>query len=500
MTDFTPSQRQAIQKAFDNGIDWVERLLKANESRESVIRASVAQELSDLTGEIGEKGFFDQSDFVPEEQEYINTCVVSINETVESIQDSNDIVRAEIGTDLAELVTKLAQRGYDKLLDAHWLSLARQYKLPRSPPEDVQDEFNVHLFNLCKGRLTQVAINSYPVSDQGCLNTDDYDADNFGFMVVEKSKTAAEMATNSYREFQALKAEEKAAREAAHVSVASRIWAFVGWDSPMDFLVDVGLTVATGGASKIVRWGQKAVKATKRLKRGVNAAERVLKLEKRALRMERRAQEVRKAAEAFKKGRAAANIPMKLLAALREISKAEKQLKLLSEMTSRVKPDYIRSLVSTIASRNLKGGEANSGSAATYELARQSILSLVNGGVLGAMIEESREDVSFTALIFGTDREQSSQRNNIFLLLALLITREMIVRLTIQTARKRSISVEIFFTEFEGAFFNALESIMMDMPVMSKARASDLARTFISTIRKIIAGMAQKAFKEIYGS
>ncbi|MBP5090870.1 hypothetical protein HUS91_36350, partial [Pseudomonas chlororaphis] len=76
----------------------------------------------------------------------------------------------------------------------------------------------------------------------------------------------------------------------------------------------------------------------------------------------------------------------------------------------------------------------------------------------------------------------------------------MIVRLTIQTARKRTISVEIFVTEFEGAFFNALESIMMDMPVMSKARASELTRTFISTIRKIISGMAQKAFREIYGS
>ncbi|MCX7042771.1 MAG: hypothetical protein NT117_08850 [Gammaproteobacteria bacterium] len=443
---------------------------------------------------------FEETDFVPEEQEYLSDCAAKINETVESIQDSNDIVRAEIGTDLAQLVIKLAQRGYDKLLDVHWLSLSRQYKLPRTAPEDVRDEFNVHLFNLCKGRLTQIAINSYPVSDQGCLNTDDYNADNFGLMVGEKSRTAAEMATTSYIELRALKAELRAAREAAHVSVASKIWAFVGWDSPMDFLVDVGLTVATGGASKIVRWGQKAVKATKRLRRGVNAAERVLRLEQRAYRMEIRVEEIRKAAEAFRKGRAAANIPMKLLAGLREISKAEKQLKLLSEMTKRVKPDYIRSLVSTIAARHVTGGEVNSGSAATYELARQSILSAVNGGVLGAMIEEIREDVSFTNLIFGTEREQASQRNNIFLLLALLITREMIVRLTIQTARKRTVSVEIFVTEFEGAFFNALESVMMDVPVMSKARASELARTFVSTIRKIIAGMAQKAFREIYGS
>jgi len=500
MPDFTASQRQTIQKAFDDGNEWVGRLLKANEARESEIRSSVAEELSELTVEIGEKGFFEETDFVEEEQEYINGCALSISETIESIKDSNEIVRAEIGSDLADLVTKLAQRGYDKFLNFHWLSLRRQYTLPKDLPDEVVDEYNIHLFNLCKGSLTQIAINSYPVSDQSCLNTDDYNTDNFSNLVFNNSLTAAQMATDSYRQLQALKAEEKAAREAAHVSVASRIWAIVGWDSPMDFLIDVGLTVATGGASKIVRWGKTAIKATKRLKRGVNAAERVLRLEQRAARMEHRVQEIRKAAEAFKKARAATHIPAKLLAGLREIEKAERTLKFLAEMKAKVQPDYIRALVSTIAAKNLTGGEAHSGSAATYELAKQSIFAKLDGSPLGARIQEFREDLHFEILIVGTERQAAEQRSLILSLLALLVIREMIARLTIQTARKRTVSLEIFVNEFTGAFFNAVESIMMDLPLLSKARASELARTFISTIRKIISGMAQRAFKEIYGS
>src|ERR1051325_1898509 len=178
------------------------------------------------------------------------------------------------------------------------------------------------------------------------------------------------------------------------------------------------------------------------------------------------------------------------------IVESQQQDKALAEMKKQVQPDYIRSLASTLLSRSVSPGDVNAASAATYELARQSILSALNGTVLGKMIEELREDVNYTSLIFGRERERKEQRQNVLILFILLTCREMIVRLAIQTARKRTVGLELFVTEFEGAVLFAIDSMLIDTPILSRVKANELARTLFSTIRKAITGMAQRAFKE----
>jgi hypothetical protein len=40
--------------------------------------------------------------------------------------------------------------------------------------------------------------------------------------------------------------------------------------------------------------------------------------------------------------------------------------------------------------------------------------------------------------------------------------------------------------------------MLIDVPGLSKVKANELARTFVSTIRKTVAGIAQEAFKGWY--
>ncbi|HEY6219786.1 MAG TPA: hypothetical protein VIV65_06990, partial [Gemmatimonadaceae bacterium] len=107
MADFSQSQRLGIQKSFDRSQEWIEKLLKANEQRESDIRGKVLDELGELTDKLALSGFLDRTDFTPAEQESIAAVAVSIDETSESVRDSNDTVLMELGSDLAELVSTL---------------------------------------------------------------------------------------------------------------------------------------------------------------------------------------------------------------------------------------------------------------------------------------------------------------------------------------------------------------------------------------------------------
>jgi hypothetical protein len=507
MAEFPASLRAAVQKSYDDGVAWTSRLQNTNKENPSAIRDKVQARLYKLNFQIAASGFPERAEFSQEEQNSIASHAEEINRTIDGIKDSNAIVLMELGTDLAELVVMLGHRGYMALLNWHWITARKRKRLPAFPPEEVQDEFNVHLFNLVQGKLNATAVRCKPIAAIGCLTPDDYDSELFRRLTALDGLTAADMTEDTFLDMQQLKAEEAAAREGASVGILEEIWDIVGWDDPLDFLVDVGLTVATGGASKIMRWTDDLIKTTKRLRHSVNTAERALRLNQRAQRVQVRISEIKRAAEALKRTRQIAEIPKKLLAALRTIEKAENNLKILSDLKKKVQPEYIRSVASTISARTIGHREANLGDAATYELARQSFIAAFPQ--IQSMIDYLRSEHNITDLLTSAGRRNYGRE--VLALFTLLFIRELGIRLIIQIARKATSSVirsqvnqsftmgfELFFVQFEGAFLSACESMLIDIPGLSKVKANELARTFVSTIRKTVTGMAQEAFRDWY--
>ena len=151
----------------------------------------------------------------------------------------------------------------------------------------------------------------------------------------------------------------------------------------------------------------------------------------------------------------------------------------------------MRGVVSTLSARAAGSKDLVTGSTITNELARQAVMNWLDGFPISQRIKELRSKVNMSALILSEFGEK--QLEAFFNYFWLLTAREFLVRLALTVIRKVDLTLEIATNEFISSFGAALETALYDIPLMDKARASQLARTIISSARKILVVFAQRS-------
>lgn len=386
---------------------------------------------------------------------------------------------------------------YLAALKLYWLSQKRYARsLPDQIPEEVVDDYHVGVFNKTQARLSQITFNVRGVSQRRCLNSDDYNPRSFTAAVMNACRISSQEATDNYISLQKLKEAERAAREANEVSIAGQIWDVIGWDSPTDFLVDAVFFVASGGASKVVKWGERITRLTKRASKAATKLERLLVIEKRAHRMEQRIIDISRAATRLKKANKFVQLPRKIALTFETLKRTRKQLELAELIGKRVTKDYIRSVASSVLVKSTgMTGSVQLGKVASKELARASILSYLDGTQLGAEIKELRSKINYTLMIAVGFNSKTQDR--LMAYFGLFLARELIARLAISVAHKRDLTVEQFANEFIDSAGSALETMLLDVPIISKAELKFLGRKIMSTIRKFLAEIAKKLAQDL---
>lgn len=494
--NLTQGEFDTINNAYQGADDWIRNLTVTNDSRQSDLRQAAIDALTAHQEQIEHLGFFDKIDFTIEEIRAMLDAAADTTRSIQAIDDGHEFVLIALQTDLAELVQKLALRDYVRLLQSHYLSAKRFSPLPDQIPDEVVDDYQVGLFNRTQGRLNQIAYQSRTVSRLRCLNTDDYGPNDFPIAVLNASQGAAKDAEDHYLELQRLKAESAAAREADEVSIGGQIWEVVGWDSPTDFLWDVGLFLVSGGASKVVRWGTKLAKATAKATKAVNKLEKLLAIEERARKLEHRVQDVRSAAEKLKKARNLIELPHKIRKAFEILNSARGKMRMLELAGERLSKDYIRGVLSSVATKSTGlGGSQQLGKAATKEAALQAIFAYLDGTPLGKEIKELRSKVNFT-LMFATGFNEKNQ-DRLMAYFALLTVRQMIGRSAITLSHKRSLALDNFVNDFIDSAGSAIETMLLDVPFVAKADLQILGRTIVTSIRKVLAEIAKNLAKKV---
>lgn len=495
MPAFTRSEVEFVNKSYEQASSRIENLTESNLKRESEIRKVAIDTLQAHQEQIENLGFFEKENFSPEEIKAILEAASAISATEDGLEDTHEITLMELESDLAELVQKLGLNEYLFMLKLHWIAAKRYARLPDEIPEEVRDEFNVGVFNKTQGRLNQIAFSVQDVSRLKCLNNDDYAPAFFTGAVLNAGKYSAQEAIDNYIALQRFKEAERAAKEASEVSIGGQIWAVVGWDSPWDFVLDIGLAVVTGGASKVIKWGVRLNKARKRATIAAKKLEKVLDIQNRVRKMEHRAKDIRNAAERLKKAKNILELPKKIAAAFKELNKARSKTKLLEMVGSQVTKDYIRVIASSLTAKGLVTGSAQVGKAATKELARRSIIAYLDGTPLGKEIKELRAKNNLGLIIVSGFNSRSQER--LMTYFGLLITREFLARMIIMFVHKRSLSAENVVNEFIDSAALALEIVLLDVPVIAEAQLKMLGRTIMSTIRAILAEIGKGLAKNL---
>lgn len=498
MPGFTDTELAAVNRAYDRASARITDLEESNASRPSQLRQSAIDELQAHQKQIEALGFFDKSDFTFEEIKAVVEASGALAAAEETIDDVHSFVLMELQTDFAELIVKLGLSDYLPLLKLHWISAKRTSPLPDDIPEDVRDDFSVGLFNKTQGRLNQIAYNTRDVSRRGCMNGDDYAPADFHVAVLNGAKLSAKDATDNYLALQAMKAAARAAAAEPEVSIGGQIWDVIGWDSPSDFLWDVGLGLLTGGASKVIRWGKKIARVTKTATKTVSKLEKALDIRKQAERLEKRISDVRSTAEKLKKAQNIARLPGKIEEAFKILNKAQGRLRLAQEIGSKVTLDFVRGVVSSVLAKSTGlGGSKHVGAAMTKEAAKMSIHAYLDGTALGKEIKELRGKINYKLMIATGFNSKNQER--IMLYFALLMVRELIARLAITMLHKRTdITAEHFVSEFVDSALSAIDTMLQDVPFVSEAKLKALGRTIISTLRKMLAELAKEQANKIF--
>lgn len=387
---------------------------------------------------------------------------------------------------MADLVQKLGLEEYMSILKLCWLTERRRTDfLPREIPDEVCDDFHIALFDKCQGRFNQIAYNSRDAARLKCLNADDYAPLDFPITVLNAGNLAAKEAIDNYITLQALKEEERRLREESELSVGGLAWDVFGWDSPTDFLIDVGLFIVTGGASKVVRWFNRLRKVGKNVRRAEKALAKLLKLEDRARRLEQRLNQIRRAADKLRKARAIVDFPKKLANLLSKFAKVANQLEALQEIGKVATKDYIRGVSSSVVAK-LIIKPTSVGAVASKEMALTSIRMFLDGAVVGKKLKELKKHVSFAALIAGRSEKKWTRVWTYFLL---LIARDVVARSAYTFAHKRTFTVESVVNDFIDSFASAVDTIVVDV---TGAKNDAFVHTVINTNRKFIAEIAKR--------
>jgi hypothetical protein len=211
--------------------------------------------------------------------------------------------------------------------------------------------------------------------------------------------------------------------------------------------------------------------------------------------MEDRVQDIRKAAERLKKAKKAKKLPKEIGAVFKELHAASEQIKLAKMVASQVTTDNIRIVGASVAAKSAVSGGGQVGEAASKQLARLSILALLDGTPLGKEIKELRGKINYSRIIASGFNSRDQER--LMAYFGLLLAREFLARMAISYAHKRSLRAEYVISEFIDSAALALEIMLLDVPFVAEAQLKMLGRTIISTIRGILAEIGKGLAKNL---
>jgi hypothetical protein len=405
----------------------------------------------------------------------------------------------ELATDLAEVIQKVSLGEYDWMLRISWTRERAQARaralLPSEIPGEVRDDFAVGLFTMVQGNLNQSATKVKAVQDFRCLTSEDYSSLATALKIPSFGALSAQNAMQNYVDRQSVRDAAAAAQSDEGPSVLGTIWSVIGWDSPTDFLKDMVIVVATGGAGKVARWMGRLAKTAKRVEKLAGAAEKLLEIEQRLARATNRIEELANTAKKIRSLARIVQIPQKVIALFKKLEAAEEQLKILKIAGAEVTAASLRGMVSTLAARAAGSKNVSVGSTVTNELARQAVMAWLDGFPISQKIKELRSKVNFSVVILSDFSDKQLQQ---FLTYFWLIwAREFLVRLALSVIRKVGLTIEIAGNESISAFGAALETTLYDLPLMTEANAKWIARTLVSSLRKVLVSIAQSLAKPL---
>lgn len=496
MVQLTSRDRELVQRAYDRAQLRLASLTTANNARESELRTESIAWLSDTCEQIEDMDFPSKNDFEPIEIDELLVSAEELDAAENALIESDQCTRHELEADLASLLQDIMTDRYAWLLGLTWISERIRYKwLPKEVPPEVLDEFNLGMFNKCQIALNQIALRVEVVAAEHCLNSDDYSPLRFGAIKLRGASLSAADASASYVAAQQLHAAAQAARAEGELSLGGKVWAIVGWDSPWDFAVDVALGLATGGASKVLRWGKRLTKL-----KVVSKLERALEIEKRLDSLVERARHVRRTAERLRKASKWARIPQDIVEMLKALKTIDRQTKNIDLIGSVVNREYLRSVTSSLVAKGFVAGAGTRGSTLSKNALLAMIRQLLDASHLGLEIDRARARVSFVMLLKdGVTPMQVERFHNYF---ALVLARELIGRWIYSGAhaanRGTKALAEELTKDFSDAFMSALESVMMELPMLRPQDLVWIKRTISSTLSKIVSEYAKLAITRFY--
>jgi hypothetical protein len=488
---FTQTEYDLATRAYDLASDRIANLEQCNQTHASDVRQAAIDSLRAHQEQIQALGIYEENDV---SLQAIQATVQAANEILEEndhLEDTHELTLIELETDLTDLLQKLSLDEYMSILKLCWLTERRRTSfLPREIPAEVCDEFHVALFSKCQGRLNQIAYQSRDASRLKCLNSDDYAPIDFAVTVLNSGNLAAQEAIDNYITLQQLKEAERAQRAESELSVGGMAWDIFGWDSPTDFLIDVGLFVVTGGGYKVARWVNRVRKVQKKAKRAAKALEKLMKLQDRARRLEHRMDQIRRSADKLRKARAIVDFPRDLAALLSKLARAADQLEALQEIGKTATKDYVRTVATSAVAKSIIK-PTSVGTVASKEAVLTSMRLLLDGTPVGKKLNELRKDVTLAALIAGRGKKTWKR---LWSYLLLLIARDLVVRLGYSFAHKRALTVETVVDDLIDSFTSAVETIVVDV---TGTKSDTFVRTVMQTNRKFLTEIAKRLAKDL---
>lgn len=493
MPAFTKDQHDAISESYFVAQDWIEHLTQANQRQESDVRRSQIIDFEGHRQQLESLRFFEKEDFTQPELDAIVRVSSEITDLATYIDNQNDLVLIELETDLAMLVQKLPLDELSGILKLSWLGEKRNYTaLPATIPDEVRDAFDVGVLVRAQVRLNQIAQRVREVNAEKCLNQDDYSSRWFQGVQINAATSAGQYVC---KEYVSLLKTRKAADAAAALAAANtpslggQIWSVIGWDSPWDFAKDVVLSVVPG--YKAVRWARRLGKARKVAARAQKYIDKIHDFQQNIRKAEERIEKIQDAAKKLRQLKALSNLPNKIRAAFKRLEAAEEQVKLLQNLGSSVKRDYLRGVVTTVtadAAANRRLG--NVPEAAVLEAARTAITDWLLTTPLFKRVAELREILGWTALM------QRQSRGDLDNLIAEYVVKawllEFMVRFCLRTFSNLDVSNKALVEELIAASGAAIERMLRDIPILPGHVATETGRWVTSIVRKLGVELAQK--------
>jgi len=494
----------AIRERYDAGAELLSRLEAANEIIASDFRSERAAELDDVLQALVAIGLFEDSAMLtPEDETLLVEYDAELDEIIFEAQSVNDMASIELQIQHAQLLQHILGHEGIGILKLVWLRASPLNRKREVPPE-VHDLYSVEYFNRVHFAAGIQAKKCQRIIEMGCANGEDFSGLTIKAGAVTAQHQSAQIATATYLDYEAKQRalEDLEKQIDASPGIVSQIWSVIGWDDPVDFLSDVVLTVATGGAGKAAKWAGKLYKVKRRISKAKKIAGRLQRLEDQLERIHKGYDKVFVAAGRIRKLKDWRRIPLALAKMLNRLEKHEAQLEHLQSIRNAFLLSFGRGAVSTIVANIINGDFKGVASDLTKEGAKQSIDHYLNAKPFFADIERIRRSAIFKSVLLAPNRTDAAEKV-FWRYFSLLVTREFVARAMIAVARKRAISADMALDVFIESLGSALESIIADHPLIpggTNKLVQPIVRTALSTARKVLVNFAKDLDNVLHGT